>query len=364
MNAAPSKKMRVAFVIRNLKFQDVWTATDSSLQAREQIRIFSQLGADVSVIAEDCDRDGLKKFNVQVEQSWLMSLGKKFFGSLFSSQANQACRKGRYDLVFGYGDHETQNILIASTIEQALKAPKKSPPLIIVNSQLLKKNLISKDGLNARQVEVCPPCYDRDKFHAREKIKVSATIRASLGYKTTDLVIGLWSYTSPTNINWNHWLKVLSQIHTTHPLKLLICGPNGISNTLKGPLSEHRLDSHTQVLESPANLHELYHAVDIFIAPNTSEEFGRAALDAMACGLPVLVPQQLAASELIASKQLVKDTSDETGWKEILNELIQNKEWRLSVARQNAERATAFDENQYIKRFLKILSEHGLITHR
>ena len=76
----------------------------------------------------------------------------------------------------------------------------------------------------------------------------------------------------------------------------------------------------------------------VFILPSRSENFGRAAIEAMACGLPVIVSNEVNLSRLIreAGAGIVLDMSEER-LSDAMNELLSDEEKRSQMGRRGRE---------------------------
>ncbi|MEQ1665659.1 MAG: glycosyltransferase, partial [Bdellovibrionales bacterium] len=110
-------------------------------------------------------------------------------------------------------------------------------------------------------------------------------------------------------------------------------------------------------LPSDFKSEEFYHSLDSLISFSQRACEDISSLEAMACGTPVVVSKDSKMSELLLSKQLVKDFSKTEELSTLLTELVENLSWRISISKQNSERATHFDENYYYKKLLDALSK-------
>lgn len=73
-----------------------------------------------------------------------------------------------------------------------------------------------------------------------------------------------------------------------------------------------------------------YHKADLFVLPSLHESFGLVVLEAMSCGLPVIITDQVGASELIQSNQCgyIIPSNDTEALRESILSLINNKDLR------------------------------------
>ena len=68
-------------------------------------------------------------------------------------------------------------------------------------------------------------------------------------------------------------------------------------------------------------LRELYRTSNILVYPSTYEGFGRPVVEAMGCGLPVLVSEHGALPEIVENKKKVVSTFDVEEWSERIQEI-------------------------------------------
>jgi glycosyltransferase involved in cell wall biosynthesis len=84
-----------------------------------------------------------------------------------------------------------------------------------------------------------------------------------------------------------------------------------------------RILGHVSIQE----LVELYSAADVFLYPTYYEGFGLPALEAMACGLPVVASSRSALPEIIGDAGLLADPEDPDGFCQLILQLLED--WNL-----------------------------------
>ena len=88
-----------------------------------------------------------------------------------------------------------------------------------------------------------------------------------------------------------------------------------------------------------------YSAADIYAAPSLEDSFNLPVLEAMACGLPVVVSRQAGISDYIADGVdgiLLHEPEDSRALAGALSLLLQQPELRLSLGENAARKATQF----------------------
>ncbi len=83
-------------------------------------------------------------------------------------------------------------------------------------------------------------------------------------------------------------IEVFLALHTEIACKLLIVGHGPNKNRMKQYVKLHNLQQKIIFLDDQADLPKLLAVSDVFLLPSEQESFGLAALEAMACGVPVV----------------------------------------------------------------------------
>ncbi|HYD34984.1 MAG TPA: glycosyltransferase [Vitreimonas sp.] len=167
---------------------------------------------------------------------------------------------------------------------------------VIVSSVQEKKVLTDEYLLKPTKVEIIPPGIDleqlqpinqrdaRQKYHLPEDGKVILCLGRMTPAKGYEHAI--------------HGLASLLQKYT-EPVYLVICGGSADNQTLEEKkyydslveiVKDLRLQKQVIFLSAVPHdeINELYSAADIFVLPSEHEPFGLVALEAMACGVPLV----------------------------------------------------------------------------
>ncbi len=86
----------------------------------------------------------------------------------------------------------------------------------------------------------------------------------------------------------------------------------------------------------------LYANAILFVLPSFDEGFGLPALEAMACGAPVLVSNSGALPETVADAGLMFEPSDSAALASLMRQCMQESELRVSLKEKGLARAHAF----------------------
>lgn len=85
-----------------------------------------------------------------------------------------------------------------------------------------------------------------------------------------------------------------------------------------------------------------YNLADIFLLPSEREGFGMVATEAMACGVPVLVPRSLAFQEFVTDGVggFLLPANDHAAWRDAMTKLLASESLRREIGERGRERVT------------------------
>ena len=111
-------------------------------------------------------------------------------------------------------------------------------------------------------------------------------------------------------------------------------------------------------------LAEMYRASDVFVLPTLVEGMGLVVLEAMACGLPVIVTAN-GPGDIVRDgiDGFVIPERDEDAVCDRLEHLYRHPELRVEMGRRAAQRAREFDWNAYTGKVSQVLHELAQRTH-
>lgn len=183
---------------------------------------------------------------------------------------------------------------------------------IITDSLAAKQDLIRRFNLLPHKITVIPGGAPPDlKPNWRRKHKI-----------TTLLFMGLLT----PRKNPLFLIKVIKKLAS--PVKLIFCG----DGPLKSKLTTHAI-IHPPVFGKAKQ--QLYSQADIFVHPALHEGLPLVVLEAMACGLPVVISAGFSAAEMIdhGKTGYLAKTNDVKDWVDKLNLLINNAALRHRFGR-------------------------------
>lgn len=108
------------------------------------------------------------------------------------------------------------------------------------------------------------------------------------------------------------------------------------------------------------NLPAIYSGCTLFILPSLEEGFGLPALEAMACGAPVVASNRAAIPEVVGDAAVLFDPENVSAIAEAMTMALSQQEVRERMRRQGLARAGAFTLERTAGRVVALLREVGL----
>jgi len=154
------------------------------------------------------------------------------------------------------------------------------------------------------------------------------------------------------------FLKALSRVRDKLEFKAIIRGDGPLYCAIKEFLRRNGLESRVRVLGKVpfSKLPNLSRSCTIFVHTCSREAFGMAVLEAMGCGLPVIVPEKGGAFEVAAGAALTFKPGDHEDLAEKLLSLCSDANLYEELSRKSIERAKGFTWRRAAIEYLKLYS--------
>jgi D-inositol-3-phosphate glycosyltransferase len=170
-------------------------------------------------------------------------------------------------------------------------------------------------------------------------------------------------------------LRAIAHMHLTgvasrHPLYLAVIGGNPVIDPKEMDSEMNRLQQISQDLglqdlvlflgkRAQSSLPYYYSAADVLIMPSHYESFGMVALEAMACGTPVVASQVGGLAFLVQDgvTGFVVPGGDYLAMSERLTQLLSQPELRQRMGQQAADNASAYAWENIAARLLELAQE-------
>lgn len=223
-------------------------------------------------------------------------------------------------------------------------------------SRFLKEKTITNYHIN-KEIEVITNFVDTEKFQpvCHEEFK------KRIAPNNEKILVHVSNFRTVKRVP--DTIRILEHVKKEIPAKLILVGDGPDRSECERLARELQLEKDVIFLGKQDGLSEILSASDIFLMPSQSESFGLSALEAMACGLPVVSSSVGGLPELILHNEVgfIAEFGDVDRMAKYTIELLQNEKKYNSFSQKSRERAVKlFDKNlivpQYLAYYEKILN--------
>ncbi len=168
---------------------------------------------------------------------------------------------------------------------------------VICNSQMVKDDIARRFGVAAEKLHVIPNGVDLEVFHPGLRAEHGSRVRAELGIPA-DAPVVLFVGSGFERKGVAVLLRALAAM--TNPAAHLIVVGKDRGQSLAEKLAQTLgVDERVHFLGGREDVRPYYGAADVFCLPTLYDPMPNAALEAFACGLPVVTSTTCGAAELI-----------------------------------------------------------------
>jgi UDP-glucose:(heptosyl)LPS alpha-1,3-glucosyltransferase len=166
---------------------------------------------------------------------------------------------------------------------------------VIVGSAMVRDEVVERYGLPASRVHVIPRCVDSEAFHpglARHR----DAVRARLGIPG-DALLFLLAGSGFERLGVAATIEALAELPSyTH---LLVAGRDRREERYRALAQQYGVAGRVTFAADEPDLKPLYGAADVLVLPTVYDPCPDVALEAMACGLPVITSTKCGIAELV-----------------------------------------------------------------
>jgi UDP-glucose:(heptosyl)LPS alpha-1,3-glucosyltransferase len=183
---------------------------------------------------------------------------------------------------------------------------------------------------------------DVKRFYPRRRCELREATRSELGLRQNEFVVLLIG---------NDWKKkglncLLAAVArlADRDLRILVVGKDD-TTPYRSILERNHLADRVQFLPPRRDVEFYYAAADLYAGPSLEDAFALPPLEAMACGLPVIVSRQAGVSEIIHHGEdglILEDPEDALTLAEWIRRLLQDADFLRTLASNAARTAQKF----------------------
>ena len=237
---------------------------------------------------------------------------------------------------------------------------------VLALSEFIREDYLKTSSLDRRYAYILHNCVDTDIFRPGEP---SPALRADLGFAPDDFVVLFCGRLEPDK-GIHKLLEALGTVENPR-IKLLIVGSPFFGRTQQSSFLR-KLEQQARGLEGRVQftgyipneaLPAYYHLADVVCVPTLVEEAaGLVAVEAMACGRPVLATRSGGMPEYLADSQAVlvdrgPDIVGQLAW--ALQMLYEHPNLCREMGAAGAQRAKDFSVAAFYEHFVRIVEEFG-----
>ncbi len=150
-------------------------------------------------------------------------------------------------------------------------------------------------------------------------------------------------------------VDVMDHLIPRFPVRLLMVGDGPERSRMEQLCRERGLCDHIQFLGKQQNVEQVLACSDLFLLPSEDESFGLAALEAMACGLPVVTTNAGGLPEVNIDGETgyTVDVGDTRAFADRIARIISDRAFYFQLSRNAKKRAhTEFNSEKIVPRYL------------
>lgn len=213
---------------------------------------------------------------------------------------------------------------------------------LIADSFNTKEDLIRHFGVDEDRIDVVHLAVS-EEFHPIEDVAERERVRARYGLPDS-FILFVGSIEPRKNLPW--LMRSVKELRDEgFPHKLVVAGdgdPRFVEELRQTALSLGLVPGEDVVLTGfieDRDLPALYSCSDLFVFPSIYEGFGLPPLEAMACGVPVLLPENSSFTEYYSDCSLMVDLSEPAVLTEGIRTLLEDSDLCARLVKQGLERA-------------------------
>lgn len=157
----------------------------------------------------------------------------------------------------------------------------------------------------------------------------------------------------------NDVVRIFAGVRTAMPATLVLVGDGPDRDAAEHEVDQLGLTKDVRFLGKVQNVGDVLRGGDLFLLPSATESFGLAALEAMACGVPVVASAAGGIPEVVKDGEtgFLAPVGDVAGMTERAVALLQNPAEHERLKRNAAARALDFSTDRIVPRYEKLYED-------
>jgi UDP-glucose:(heptosyl)LPS alpha-1,3-glucosyltransferase len=213
---------------------------------------------------------------------------------------------------------------------------------VICNSEMVKRDIAARFGVADNKLQVIHNGVDLGYFHPALRHEFRHATRDALDIPAKSPLL-LFVGSGFERKGLPSLLRALAAMQNKEA-QLIVVGRDKHQPAMEQLSHKLGIAARTHFLGGKADVRPYYAAADVFALPTLYDPFPNAALEALACGLPVLTSTTSGAAELITPAcGAVVDALDHQAQAAVLDRLVEDPETMRLAARATAESCSLTD---------------------
>lgn len=230
--------------------------------------------------------------------------------------------------------------------------------LVIADSQATKQDLVKAYRIPPEKIRVVYLGVDQNLGPVKNPAEIDVVKRQYGIQGDYFLSVG----TLQPRKNLARLVEAFVSLPVKNDVNLVLAGkPGWLSGGVMGKLpasKESRVILTGYVPEE--DLPALYSGAVALVFPSLYEGFGLPALEAMACGLPVIAANSSSLPEVVGEAGLLVDPLDVRAWARAMAQVLADPALRVALRQRGLRRARMFSWERCARETLEVLEEAGM----